>query len=767
MIGEALRRREDPRLITGRGRYVDDLHMDGTVHVAFVRSQEAHALIESVEFDSDHDGARLFTASDLGLQAPMPLQNPGPIIVQPLTASPLATDEVCYVGQPIAMVAAPTAQAAVDALDAVFVGYEPLPATVDHRHALDDSSPPVHRSSDSNLAATVGARFGDAAAVLDASERVITLDLDQHRGALASLEGRAVLAQWSDADQTLSVWTSSQSPHAARNMIASYFGLSPDDVRVVTPDVGGGFGPKALIYPEELALAALTRLLGVPVKWTERRREHFVSAAQQRGQSGTVEAAFDDSGRVTAVRARLVHDLGAFVPYGVVVPLTTLRLMSGPYAIPNLDVEIACVFTNAAPTGAIRGAGRPHATFLLERVIDSIARALDVDPAEVRRRNFVGREDFPYTVPISGSDGRPISYDGGDYHLALEMALEAANREGFAERRESSASHGLLRGLGIASYIEDTGLGPYEGARIEILPSGEVIVETGNSAQGQGHETVFTQICADQLGVPVDRVTVRGGDTGRYPHGISTVASRTATTGAGAVHVTAIELAETVRQLAASRLEAAVEDIVLQDGAAMVIGQPGTEIPLGELAAAAQPKLGGIPSPGNRLPGLSAERVLPFDGLAFTYGTHVAEVEIDPETGHTTVVSYVVVHDCGTMLNPMIVDGQIDGGVAHGLGNALSERVVYDETGQPLTTTFMDYRIITAADMPQLIKIHTETPSPNNPLGAKGAGEGGTIPAAAAVVAAIEDALGDRVAPITHHPISTQWVFEALHGPDR
>lgn len=762
MIGEALRRREDPRLISGRGRYVDDFRLEGTLHVAFVRSQEAHALIESIEFDAGAGDARFFTASDLGLEAPMPLQNPGPMISQPLTASPLATDEVCYVGQPIAMVVAHTAQDAADALDSVFVDYQPLAATVDHRRALLDSSPRVHRSSDSNLAATLRARFGDASTDLDSSQHLVTLDVDQHRGALASLEGRAVLAQWNDVDESLSVWTSSQSPHAARNMIASYLGLSPDDVRVVTPDVGGGFGPKALIYPEELALAALTRHLGVPVKWTERRREHFVSAAQQRGQSGTVDAAFDDSGRVTALRARLVHDMGAFIPYGVVVPLTTLRLMSGPYAIPNLDVEIACVFTNAAPTGAIRGAGRPHATFVLERVIDTIARTLDIDPAEVRRRNFVDKEAFPYTVGLTGSDGRPISYDGGDYHLALEMALEAADREGFAERRESAAGEGRLRGLGIASYVEDTGLGPYDGARIEILPTGEVIIETGNSAQGQGHETVFTQICAKQLGVAAERVTVRGGDTARYPHGISTVASRTAATGAAAVHVTALELAETVKQLAASRLEAAVEDIVLQEGVAMVVGQPGTEIPLGDLAATAQPKHGGAPTPGNRLPGLSVERVLPFDGLAFTYGTHVAEVEIDRDTGHTTVVSYVVVHDCGTVLNPMIVDGQIDGGVAHGLGNALSERVVYDEAGQPLTTTFMDYRIMTAVDMPTLTKIHTETPSPNNPLGAKGAGEGGTIPAAAAVVAAIEDALGDQVAPITHHPISTEWVFEAL-----
>ncbi len=443
--------------------------------------------------------------------------------------------------------------------------------------------------------------------------------------------------------------------------------------------------------------------------------------------------------------------------------MTTLRLMSGPYVVPALDARIDVVFTNATPTAAIRGAGRPNATFAIERVVDAIARELGLDRAEVRRRNFIQPDAFPYQVDILGSDGRQVSYDGGDYPAALEAALEAADLDGFEERRAASAAAGRLRGFGIASYVEDTGLGPYEGVRMEVLTTGEVLIETGSGAQGQGHATVFAQICAEHLGVSPDKVRVRGGDTGRYGHGIGTVASRTGVTAASVINVAAEDLAATIKDLAAQKLEASAHDIVLVDGVAMVVGQPGTEIPLGDLASGLQPKAGGSLPPGQQKPGLSVERVLPFAGLAYTYGTHVAEVEVDAETGHVSVANYVVVHDCGTILNPMIVDGQIDGGVAHGLGNALMERVQFTEDGQPLTTSFMDYRVMTAADMPPLVKIHTETPSPTNPLGAKGAGEGGTIPAAAAVVSAVEHALDARGVVLNHHPVSSEWVYRALN----
>ena len=767
MIGRPLRRLEDPRLITGQGRYVDDISMEGMVHAVFVRSIEAHALIESITVD-DGAGPRgeVYTGADLGMDQPMPNQYPSPLITQSIQAPPLALDEVCYVGQPVAVVVGDTVAAALDRADSVLIGYETLPVVIDHRNALQADSPAAHHGSGSNLVGTLSAGFGDVETAFEGAHRVVTVDVDQHRGALASMEGRVVLARWDDVDRRLTIWTSTQSPHAVRAHLAAYLGLSPDELRVVAPDVGGGYGPKAVVYAEEYVVAALALKLRRPVKWTERRREHFTSTNQQRGQSGRMEAAVDDTGRILALRARLVHDSGAFVPYGIVVPMTTLRLMSGPYAIAALDVTIDVVFTNATPTGAIRGAGRPNATFAVERVVDAVARELGLDRAEVRRRNFVAADDFPYEVDITASDGRKVTYDGGDYAGALEAALGAARVDRFEERRAASARDGKLRGYGIASYVEDTGLGPYEGVRMEILTNGEVLVETGAGSQGQGHATVFAQICAGHLGVSPDRVRVRGGDTASYGHGIGTVASRTGQTAASVVHLASGDLADIIKKLAASRLEAAPEDIVLVDGSAMVVGQPDTATTLGDLASGLQAKFGGSLPEGQQQPGLSVERVLPFAGLAYTYGTHVAEVEIDPDTGHVVVVNYVVVHDCGTLINPMIVDGQIDGGVAHGLGNALMERVRFDDSGQPLTTSFMDYRMMTAADMPPLTKIHTETPSPTNPLGAKGAGEGGTIPAAAAVVSAIEHALAGHDVVVNHHPVGSEWVHEALIAPD-
>ncbi|HEU4895890.1 MAG TPA: xanthine dehydrogenase family protein molybdopterin-binding subunit [Acidimicrobiia bacterium] len=767
MIGEPLRRLEDPRLITGRGRYVDDLEVPGVQHAVFVRSQEAHAMLRSIEFDrGDHPDATFFTASDLGVTAPMPIQNPSPSIQSPRTQAPLATEEVCYVGQPVALVIASSVATALDAAEGVFVDYEPLPASTDHRTALEEDATAAHAGSESNLAAVLQAGYGDASAVIAGSDLVVDLEFDQHRGALASLEGRGVLAVWDSVEHRLSLWTSSQAPHAVRTMVSGYLGMSPDDVRVSSPDVGGGFGPKAVVYPEEVVLAAAAKKLGTSVKWVERRREHFTASIQQRGQSGRIEAAYDPEGRILALRARLIHDLGAYVPYGVVVPMTTLRLMSGPYVIPNVEAQVSCVFTNKTPTGAIRGAGRPNATFLLERTMDAIAADLGLDRAEVRRRNLVSEDRMPYRVDLPASDGKPVTYDGGDYHAALQAALVAADLDGFEERRRESRDNGKLRGFGLAAYVEDTGIGPDDGARVEVLPDGEVLLETGVSSQGQGHATVFAQICAQHLGVAPEKVRVRSGDTDRYAQGVPTVASRTGQSAANAVHITASDLAETVKRLAAARLEAAPEDIVLENGVAMVVGQPGSEIPLGDLASASQAKLGGSIPEGQTLPGLSSEQAVPYGGSAFTYGTHVAEVEVDVETGHVVVIGYVVVHDCGTMLNPMIVEGQIDGGVAHGLGNALLERVVHDQSGQPLTASFMDYQIMTAADMPELTKIHMETPSPTNALGAKGAGEGGTIPAAAAVVSAIEHALGEGIEPITHYPVSAQWLLGAIRSQE-
>jgi carbon-monoxide dehydrogenase large subunit len=396
--------------------------------------------------------------------------------------------------------------------------------------------------------------------------------------------------------------------------------------------------------------------------------------------------------------------------------------------------------------------------------MDAVAAEVGLDRAEVRRRNFIAADDLPYTIGLPGSDGNPVCYDSGDYRRGLEEALRAADLAGFDDRRRDSEERQMLRGYGIASYVEDTGTGPYDGARLEVLSNGDILLETGAGAQGQGHATVFSQIVSHTLGVDSANVRVRSGDTGRYRQGIATVASRTGQTTAAAVALAAGGLAEEIKRRAAAQLEASISDLVLERGNVMVVGQPGSEISLAQLAADAQPKFGARVATGQETPGLSAERVFAFNGSAYTYGTHVAEVEIDPETGRVEVMAYTVVHDCGTMLNPMIVDGQIDGGVAHGLGNALRESTRFSDDGQPLATSFMDYLLTSAGEMPPLTKIHFETPAPGNPLGAKGAGEGGTIPVAAAVASAIEHAIGDPAVTVHHYPVTSEWVFSALQG---
>lgn len=764
MIGRPLRRFEDPRLVRGEGVYLDDIPVEGGWHAVFIRSIEAHALIGSVTLEEGSRGARLLTADELGLRAPMPVQSPSPVIGQPTTAPPLAHREVCYVGQPIAVVIARSLVDAVDAAESVLVDYEPLPAIVDYRAALAANAPTAHESAESNLAATLVAGFGDIDAVLGAAPKSLSIEFDQHRGAGVPIEGRGVLARWDGADGQLSIWTSSQAPYSVRSMVASYLQMSTDDVRVSVPAVGGGFGPKAAVYAEELVVAALAMQLRSAVKWVERRRENLTATLQQRGQHAKVEAAFDADGTILGLKARLVHDMGAFVPYGIVVPVTTLRLMSGPYVIPAIDAQIACVFTNATPTGAIRGAGRPNANFIVERTMDAIAHATGLSREDVRRRNFIPSEALPYRIDLPGSDGMSVEYDSGDYAKGLESALEAADTGRFADRLASSSREGRLRGYGIASYVEDTGVGPYDGSRVEVLPSGEVLVETGATAQGQGHATVFAQIVAHHLGVDPGSVRVRGGDTSRYPQGVGAIASRTGQTSGSAIYVAAELLAEEIKKRAALHLEASPADIVLEGGNAMVIGQPGSEIPLAELASKAQTKFGSVMTEGQSSAGLATEGLYRFGGAAYTFGTHVAEVEIDPETGNIEVVNYTVSHDCGTMLNPMIVDGQIDGGVAHGLGNALREAVRYSDEGQPLTSSLMDYLLTTADRMPPLTKVHTETPALHNPLGAKGAGEGGTIPVAAAIASAVEHALSGSGQVVNHYPITAEWVRSSVRN---
>lgn len=766
MTGRPLRRVEDRRLVTGAGRYVDDLTREGTAHAVFVRSTEAHARLRSID---TAEAARapfvlgVFTAADLGFDQPMPNLFPAPVIINSFQAFPLARDEVCYVGEPVAVVVAEDRRAAVDAAELVVVDYEILDAIVHHDAALDPQSPLAHADADSNLVAQLKAAYGDVDGAFSGADRVVRVTVRQHRGACASMEPRGVMAHHDDTVGQLIVWSSTQSPYPLRRHLSDYLAVPLQEVRVIAPDVGGGFGPKASLYAEEYVVAALARRTGRPVKWVESRREHFTTTLQQRDQTCELEAAVDADGTLRGVRARIVHDNGAYVPYGVVLPATGLQLLPGPYVIPALDVKLDVVYTNLTPTSPIRGAGRPYAVFAMERLIDGVARELGIDRAEVRRRNFIPADQFPYELPMLARDGSHVTYDSGDYHTALEKALEAADAGGFEERRRRAAGSGKLLGLGIASYVEDTGLGPFEGARVEVLPSGEVVVATGAASQGQGHATVFAQLCAQELGVDPVQVTVRAADSDYYGYGISTVASRTAVMAGSSVHLAAAKVAALAKKLAAGHLEAAEADLVLEDGMVKVAGQPGAEVSLGELARLVQ-GTAAVALPPGITPGLAADEAFQLVRPAYAFGTHVAEVEVDSETGLVTVLRYTVAHDCGTVLNPMIVDGQIDGGVAHGLGNALMERVSFSDEGQPLVTTFMDYRVLTAAEMPPLVKVHTETPSPLNPLGVKGAGEGGTLPAAAAVASAVEDALAGRGVVVDRHPLTPETVRRLIES---
>jgi carbon-monoxide dehydrogenase large subunit len=755
-LGAAVKRLEDPAILTGRGRYVDDLALPGMLEVAFVRSSEAHAMIRKIDVASARalPGVHsVLLLEDLGVDQRMVQANPHPLLGQNITQYPLARDEVCYVGETIAMVLAENRYVAEDAASLVQVDYEPLPAVVDVRDAAQPGAPKVHAGSPDNLVARIPWKFGDAEAAFAASKNIFREQYVQHRGGCHSMECRGVVASHDAFSDQLTLWSSTQSPYLVRRFLAQYMEREETGIRVVAPDVGGGFGPKAAHYPEELALALAALKTGRPLKWIEDRREHFVATTQQRDQLWDVEVACDDAGKVLAIRARALHDHGAYVPYGLLLALGSVVNFPGTYAIPAVDIAIDVVFTNAVPTTPIRGAGRPYANFILERTMDCVARNLKLDRAEVRRRNLVRKEQMPYSTGGRLPNGKPVMFDSGDYLGVLEMALKNSR---YPEKPRKS---GRLVGFGISCYNEDTGLAPFEGANVRVLPSGKVVVTSGAGAQGQGVRTILAQIAADALGMKPEDVQVEIGDTAIFPMGMSTVGSRTTVTAGSSVHLAAVEVRDKAIRLAAETLECAPVDLEVAEGKVRIKGVPERSVPLGDLARRLAGQVN-VPSPAGFSPGLEATAYHAVERPVYANGANVAVVEVDPETGRVEVVDYYVAHDCGTLVNPPLVDGQIVGGVAHGISNVLFERMVYDrETGQPQTTNYGEYLLISAPEMPRMHLAHMETPSPWNPLGVKGAGEGGTIPCLAAVVSAIEDALGVKV---NEYPLSPERIVELL-----
>ena len=766
-FGAEVRRVEDPRLVTGKGRYVDDIELPGMLEAAMVRSTEAHARIRSI----DAAAARalpgvhaVFTLQDFPAEyhdRPMVQPYPAPVLLQPTTQHPLARDEVCFVGQAIAIVVAETRHIAEDAAGLVAVDYEPLPAVVDCREAVKTDAPLAHAGSPDNIVARLRVAFGEVETAFADAAHVFEERFLQHRGGCHAMECRGVIAEDRPLHDGLTIVSATQCPYLVRRNVAAYLGRDEGRVRVVAPDVGGGFGPKAGVYAEEIVVPLAAAALGRPVKWIEDRREHFVTTNTQRDQEWTLEAAVDADGKLLGVRGRVIHDNGAFVPYGLLLPMTSLTPLPGPYAVPALDVAMDVAFTNTAPNSPIRGAGRPNAAFAMERLIARVARELDLDQAEVRRRNYVPADGFPYDTGQKFRDGSAIKYDSGDFEGCLDKVVELSGYAGFAERQAEARAEGRYLGIGVSSCIEDTGVGPYEGATVRVQPDGKVQIQTGAASQGQGHETMLAQVCADRLDVALEDVYVRAADTGAFPQGVGTIGSRVAVNASTAVFDAAESVRDKALQLAAERLEASVEDLEVEDGVIGVAGVPEMKVTYGELAKQLAPMAGG-PLPKGFSPGLEATSYRTSEGMPTASGSNIAEVEVDIGTGEVRVLRYSVAHDCGKMINPMMVDGQIVGGVVHGIGNALFERLVYDEAGQPLNNNYGEYLLPIATEMPPIAVTHQETPSPFNPLGIKGAGEGGTIPATAAVVAAIENALEPFDVVIRSYPVSPEELCDLI-----
>jgi aerobic carbon-monoxide dehydrogenase large subunit len=784
LVGEPIARTEDPRLLRGEGRFLDDLGHDA-YQIAVVRSPMAHARIVSIDVEAarTRDGVvAVLTYDDLPprLQERLPVLIPHPALTAPRAQHVLANGEVNYLGEAVAVVVATDRYLAEDAVEHVDVTYDELPAVVgpEHAKAADRT---VHEDIPDNVAATMTQTIGDAQQAIGAAPHVLEFRLDIERSASMPMEGRGVYARWDDDDGRLRVYSSTQTPTSVRAAVAAFLELPLEQVECIAPDIGGGFGVKIVHpWPEEILVPHLARALGHDVKFTEDRFEHFVSATHERAQVHHLTVGFDDDGRILGLDVSFLHDHGAYIPYGLIVPIITSTQLLGPYKLEHYRVRFDSLYTNTVPVTPYRGAGRPQACFVMERTIDRVARHLGLDRTLVRERNFIQPEEMPYDFGLIFQDGRPYRYDSGDFPASLAKLKALVDWDGFEDRRRAAAAEGRIIGLGMAAYVEGTGVGPYEGGHVLVEPSGRVQVATGLSTQGQGHQTAFAQIVADQLGVPLDQVRVVTGDTRRFRYAVGTFASRAAVMSGNAIHLAAAEVREKALRIAADALEVDAEDLELAEGQVRVKGSPATAIDLGVVATMSNPLRYAFdesariatqfaapadpsapPVADGDAPGLEGTGYYSPTQSTFANGMHAVEVEIDPDTSDITILRYAVVHDCGTLLNPRIVAGQVLGGVAQGVGGALYERMVYDERGQLLNASFMDFLIPYATEVPSVDIDHLETPSPLNPLGIKGAGEAGVIPGSAAIAAAIEDALDLTIAAM---PISPSELHDLRGG---
>src|SRR5580765_7844038 len=745
LVGQRTKRREDPRLIRGRGTYVDDVALVGMLHMAFKRSDVAHGRIRSIDTSAAKamDGVEaVFTGAEIAeFLAPMPIGTPFP--------SPehraVAVDTVRV---------ASDRYVARDAADAIVVSYDTLPAVVDLELAMTGNPTVIHPAFPNNLAiALVPSGTGVSASgevddsAIDAAfakaEVVISQRMVNQRLAPSAMEGRGVVAHFEPGKETMTIWSSTQNPHILKSMIAAMNGLGQDQVRAIAPEVGGGFGAKINIYGEEYVAAAISKRLGVPVKWVEDRSEAFVATTHGRDILGYIDLAATRDGTVLGLKMRLIADIGAYnMLLTAAIPTLTMMMANATYNIPAIRTTLTEVFTNKTPTDAYRGAGRPEATYFVERAMDMLARELKMDPAELRRKNFIQPKQFPFATQMGAV------YDSGDYEKALDLALKTAKWEQLKAGRDAARAQGRLVGLGLAMYVEVCGLGPssslptggWEHSQVTIERDGRISATTGASPHGQGNETTFAQMLADQFGVPIESITILHGDTGVVKQGIGTFGSRSQAVGGTALHLAGGKVKTKMARFAAALLEAHEDDLVFENGTISVKGSPASGRSFASVAGYAYVP---VPLPAGLEPGLSDEAFFEPTNNTYPFGCHISMIEIDRKTGEPTLLKLVAVDDAGNLINPLIVEGQIHGGLAQGIGQAMIEEVVYNEDGQLLTGSFMDYAMPRAIDFPRFELAATVTPTPVNPFGAKGVGEAGTLGSTPSVVNAAVDALSE------------------------
>ncbi|MCU1325753.1 MAG: xanthine dehydrogenase, molybdenum binding subunit apoprotein [Bryobacterales bacterium] len=765
LVGKRVRRREDPRLITGTAMYVEDVKLPDLHHAAIFRSPHGAANIRSIDVSKAlalpgvvavYTGKDILGVGSVVCAADLPgLRKPVHHI--------LAQDRVYFVGHAVAVVIAKDRYIAADGADLIEVDWAPTQAVTDPEKALAAGAPAVHPEWPDNTAFVFDQKGGDYAAAAASAEVVLRQRIISQRLVPNAMETRGVVADWKAADRSLTVWTSTQIPHLARSILAGQLGLDENRVRVIAPEVGGGFGSKLNVYPEEALMGFVSMKLNKPVKWIESRRENFQTTIHGRGHVDYLEIAANRDGTILGLKLKLIQDLGAYHQLLTpAIPTLSVLMMPGLYKFRNIEAQVIGVFTNAVPTDAYRGAGRPEATHGIERMVDILAAELKMDPAELRYKNFAGKDDFPFLTATG------LTYDSGDYAATLDVALEKIDYKGLRKEQAKARAEGRYMGIGISTYGELCAFGPspatpaggWESATVKVEPSGKVTVMTGCSPHGQGQETSFAQIAADELGVPIDDILVLHGDTAIVQYGIGTFGSRNTAVGGAALHYALQDIRDKAKKFGAKMLDADAETVILEDGHC-TDPKTGNSVTFQQIAAAAY--RGNIIPTGSE-PGLVATRFWEPSNFAYPYGAHIIVSEVDPETGQITIKRYMAVDDIGNIINPLLVDGQLHGGVAQGLGQALWEHGVYDDNGQLVTGEFMDYTMPRARMMPWVESAHTITPSPVNPLGAKGVGEAGTIGSTPAMVNSVVDALSPLGVRHIDMPMTSEKIWKLIHG---